>query len=165
MNSKLQSLEIAGKHAVNIHQWQQNGTHLLIQIFGSKPFTDLFSKNSPRLLLLPGLRVVNSLPMKISVTLQRDHISRDETCEMEPGGQVAWFFCFLLMFFNHDYPHFDRGICDFGRSPFGCQLLLSVDGEEPQSLASWSWLAKTKKMNDGLVIFQIQIRAAKSRKN
>ena len=106
MNSKLQSLEIAGKHAVNIHQWQQNGTHLLIQIFRSKPFTDLFSKNSPRLLLLPGLRVVNSLPMKISVTLQRDHISRDETCEMEPGGQVAWFFLFFVDVFQPRLPPF-----------------------------------------------------------
>lgn len=100
--------------------------------------------------------------MKISVTLQRDHISRDETCEMEPGGQVVWS-KFLLMFFNHDFPHFDRGICDFGRSPFGCQLLLSVDGEEPQSLASWTWLAK-KKMNDGLAIVQVQIRTEKFRK-
>eukprot|EP00434_Breviolum_minutum_P006082 symbB.v1.2.005359.t1/scaffold301.1/size235092/11 len=78
-------------------------------ITGSDPQKTTLERFS--LLLLPGLRVVNSLPMKISVTLQRDHISRDETCEMEPGG-----------------------ICDFGRSPFGCQLLLSVDGEEPQSL-------------------------------
>ena len=29
-----------------------------------------------------------------------------------------------------------QGIGDFGRSPFQCELFLSVDGEEPQSLAA-----------------------------
>ncbi|CAK9067926.1 unnamed protein product [Durusdinium trenchii] len=62
------------------------------------------------LLLLPGLRVVNSLPVKLLVVLQREKI-RDEHCDVEPGGTA-----------------------DFGRSPFGGKLLLAVEGEEPQVL-------------------------------
>ncbi|CAL1143341.1 unnamed protein product [Cladocopium goreaui] len=62
------------------------------------------------LLLLPGLRIVNSLPVKLRAMLKRDLLA-DEACDLEPGG-----------------------IGDFGRSPFQCELFLSVDGEEPQSL-------------------------------
>ena len=46
----------------------------------------IFLRLKLRLLVLPGLRIVNSLPVKLRAMLKRDLLA-DEACDLEPGGQ------------------------------------------------------------------------------
>jgi len=77
-----------------------------------------FQKDSTRttlqrysLLLLPGLRVANSLPVSLRVSLHRGEEDREETWELPPGGTA-----------------------DFGRIAFGGELRLSSDTGETASV-------------------------------